>query len=93
MCVSVCVCVYVCECLCVYVCIYILCMCWFHAQVKPFSDVISQLAEDLGVVKERILLSYKDDDVALNSTPDSLGLTTVDFLGEYSCVNLQNMQF
>ena len=52
-----------------------------HAQVKPFSEVVSQLADDLGVVKERILLSYKEDDVPLNATPDSLGLTTVDFLG------------
>ena len=55
-----------------------------HAQVKPFSEVVSQLADDLGVVKERILLSYKEDDVPLNATPDSLGLTTVDFLGMYN---------
>ena len=54
----------------------------FHAQVKPFSDVVAQLADELGVAKERILLSYKEDDVPLNATPDSLGLTTVDFLGE-----------
>ena len=57
------------------------------AQVKPFSEVVSRLADDLGVVKERILLSYKSESdqsesVPLNATPDSLGLTTVDFLGE-----------
>ena len=61
--------------------IRITCMCSFNAQVKPFSEVVSQLADDLGVIKERILLSYKEDDVPLNATPDSLGLTTVDFLG------------
>ena len=53
-----------------------------YAQVKPFSEVVSRLADDLGVVKERILLSREMEGVALNATPDSLGLTTVDFLGE-----------
>ena len=51
-------------------------------QVKPFSEVVSRLADDLGVVKERILLSYETESVPLNATPDSLGMTTVDFLGK-----------
>ena len=62
-----------------------MCICIIHticAQVKPFSEVVSRLADDLGVVKERIMLSYQSESVPLNATPDSLGLTTVDFLGE-----------
>ena len=44
--------------------------------------MLSQLADDLGVVKERILLSFNTESVPLNATPESLGLTTVDILGK-----------
>ena len=41
-----------------------------------------QLADDLCVVKEHILLSFNAKSVPLDATPDIFGLTTVDILGE-----------